>query len=142
VRAYDCFFLQDSFDPALVGTWVAQCCLYKKLGKFIHSLKEQELIVREWRRASTLRKMCAFNSPHGRGYKFEKFTEAGEIMLECRKKLRQMDKKFFGKDDFKKKDEYEVSESEGGGTGHSAQSDLNSSLTADVCAAFLTFEYN
>lgn len=67
-------------NALLLGTWVAECILHKKIGAFVLDFKNKAHVMEKMYRARATMKMYAENSPHKDGHNLSLFKKAEKVV--------------------------------------------------------------
>lgn len=80
----------SALEPYNINTWVAECTLYRRLGKYIRKLRRKELLDQKLRRLRAMMKMYANDTPHHKGPNEKKHAQAEKKMLSLCAKIDAM----------------------------------------------------
>lgn len=122
-----------------VGTWVAECTLFKKIGGVLKCFRAQEHLTKKLHRTRALMKMYADATPHARGPNARRYKKAEQAMISAGAEIDMLAEKVIKYRGIMAKEPDEVDEE--GGMGPQRKS-INDSINAPACAAFVVFEYS
>eukprot|EP01038_Epipyxis_sp_PR26KG_P012379 gene12379-16606_t len=75
----------DSFEncgnPVTLNSWVAECTVHKKIGKFISAFKNQQHLMEKLYKYRAKMKMYGESTSHASGHNLVKYTKAENLMI-------------------------------------------------------------
>lgn len=126
-----------------VGTWVSECTLFKRIGRYIGAFQEHEGLTTKLFRARALMKMYSEGTALATGPDPRRYAEAEEKMLRASMRLDKIAAAVLQAKNLAFTQNRDNSKTEGAKEDleEDEQRDYNNQLDADVVAAFVTFEY-
>lgn len=128
---------ENTGNPIFEGTWVAECIVHKKIGKFIASFKGKENLTKDLYLHRATMKMYSEGTCHAKGPNPKKYEKAARKMAAAGSQIDELTEKNIAHTKLKIRDnssEDRVLQV----TGHS---NIYHCIEADAVAAFVTFEY-
>jgi hypothetical protein len=129
--------LEHSQQEMYSGTWVADICIHKKIGKYIRAFRSKASIMEDLRRARARMKMFNEATPHNHGPNPVLYAAAEQRMLELGTKIDTTSGHVFSKN-FKLLEDYMPT---GHQEHHVHEPKLLEKIDAPVVCAFVTFQY-
>ena len=137
--------------PVYVNSWVAECSLHKKIGKFIRAFEKNQRVNDELLRSRAAMKMYAPDTPHAKGSNIKKLAKAEKKMLQIAAKMDKITLKLFHasyglKADQEKEKKGENDDDEEENEKKTDNKDklnkFHDQMDAPVVCAFVVFEYS
>lgn len=150
--------ISNSRNPVYQGTWIAECTLHKKIGRFITAFKDKQELMEDIYRYRAQMKMFADNTAHMKGPNPSRYARAEKRMCAAGAALDLYTENLTKKRGFKLRNEKiavtdtpapiskansanNTSTSSVNGSAPPAVEKADSGIDADVVAAFVVFQY-